>query len=311
MDFDVAGFLKLVVAGMVPYALASQGTMIGGRAGVFSVAQEGVMLVGASAGFLGAYKSESLLIGIVIAALVGGVFGLALSYLTTTLKFDQFVVGLALFFLGVGLSSLLYKVLIGVTLEPPSVEVVKAVAIPLLSRIPVVGEILFDQDLFVFFTILLSVLLYWLLYKTSWGLKLLAVGERPMAADGAGVDVARTRYVTTITGGMLMALGGAYLPMVYTGTFTEGMTNGRGWLAIALTFFGGWRPHLILFGSLFFAGMEILGFQTQVRGVGTARYLLNILPYLGTIVVMMFAFKWTRVPGFLGRNYHREGRTTA
>jgi len=119
------------------------------------------------------------------------------------------------------------------------------------------------------------------------------------------------RYVTTIVGGMLIGLAGAYLPLIYTGTFTDGMVKGRGWLAIALTFFGGWSPHLIFFGALFFAGVEVLAFGMQVGGGGIPYQFLLMLPYLATILVMMFAFRRVRAPAALGQNYDREKRTLA
>jgi len=308
-DVQVVNFIRLVMLALVPYVLASQGTMLAGRTGIFSVAQEGIMLVGASVGFLGAYLTGSLMYGILLAALVGGLFGLALAYFTTSLKMDQFVIGLALFFFGIGLSTLLYKFVVGVTLQPPLIPTLKAVPIPLLSEIPLLGKILFTQNLLVYFTILLSLFLYYLLYQTSFGLELRAVGENPKAADSLGVNVARMRYGTTIAGAMLMGLAGAYLPMVYTGTFTEGMVQGRGWIAIALTFFGGWTPHLILLGALFFAGLEVLALRVQISGLGVPYQFLLMLPYLTTILVMIFAFKWVRVPAFLGQNYDREKRS--
>jgi simple sugar transport system permease protein len=294
---------------LVPYVLASQGTMLGGRTGLFSVSQEGIMLVGASVGFLAAYLLGSLLYGILLAALVGGLFGLALAYFTTSLKMNQFVIGLALFFFAVGLSTLLYKFVVGVTLQPPLIPTLKSVAIPVLSQIPLLGDILFNQNVLVYFTILVSLFLYYLLYQTSFGLELRAVGENPKAADSLGVNVARMRYSTAIVGGMLMGLAGAYLPMVYTGTFTEGMVQGRGWIAIALTFFGGWSPHLILLGALFFAGVEVSALRVQISGIGLPYQFLLTLPYLATIFVMIFAFKWVRAPAFLGQNYDRERRT--
>lgn len=306
---EFVGFAQLVVAALVPYVLAGQGTMLAGRAGVFNVSQEGVMLVGASVGFIGSYLLGGNLYGVLLAAVVGGLFGLALAYLTTALKLDQFVIGLALFFLGVGLSTLLYKLVVGVTLTPPLVPVLRPVRIPLLHRIPVLGPILFEQDLLVYFALVVSVVLYWLLYHTNTGLKLRAVGENPMAADSTGVRIGLMRYVTTVVGGMLIAMGGAYLPMAYTGTFTEGIVGGRGWLVIALTFFGGWRPHLIVVAGLFFAVMEVLAQRLQVQGVGVAVEFLLMLPYVTTILVMTFAFRWVRPPGFLGRNYDRESRT--
>ncbi len=310
-DTPLIGFASLVMLAVVPYLLASQGTMLAGRTGLFIVSQEGIMLVGASVGFLGAYLFDSLAIGMLLAMVAGGLFGLALAYFTTTLKMDQFVIGLALFFLGLGLSSLLFKLVVGVTLQPPIIPTLAKLPIPLLSDIPVLGPILFHQNILVYFSILLSLFLYYLLYKTGTGLSLRAVGENPKAADSLGVNVVRSRYVTAIVGGMLMGLAGAYLPMVYTGTYTDGIVRGRGWLAIALTFFGGWTPQGILLGSFFFAAVEILALRVQVTDVGLPHQFLRMLPYLATILVMVFAFRGARAPAFLGQNYDRESRTSS
>ena len=305
---SIIAYAKLILLSMVPFVLAGQGTMLSGRTGVFNVAQEGIMLVGASVGFLVSYLTESVLLGTLAAMLAGGVFGLALAYFTTHLKMDQFVIGLALFFIGVGLSTLLPKLIIGVTLTPPLFPTLKDVPVPLLSQIPVLGPIFFNQNTFVYFSILISLALYWYLYRTKLGLELRSVGENPQAADSLGINVIRARYWTAILGGMLIGLAGAYLPMVYTGTFTEGMVKGRGWLAIALTFFGGWKPLTILYGALFFATIEVLAYRVQVVGTGIPYQFLLMLPYLATIVVMVLTFGKTRVPAFLGQNYDRERR---
>jgi general nucleoside transport system permease protein len=303
------GFARLVVLAIVPFVLAGQGTMLGGRTGLFNVAQEGIMLLGASLGFLGAFLYGGLGYGILLAVLAGAIAGLALAYFSTTLKMNQFVIGLAIFFFTMGLSTLFYKFAIGVTLQPPLIPTLKDLPIPLLSKIPVLGEIFFNQNSMVYFSILVSLFFWYLLYKTSFGLKLRAVGENPKAADSLGVNVDRMRYFTAIIGGMLMGLAGAYLPMVYTGTFTAGMVQGRGWIAIALTFFGGWSPILILLSSLFFAGVEVLALRVQVGGFGIPYQFLLMLPYLATILTMIFAFKWINAPAFLGQNYDREKRS--
>jgi ABC-type uncharacterized transport system permease subunit len=308
-EASLVSFVKLLLLSMVPYILAGQGTMLSGRTGVFNVAQEGIMLVGASVGFLVTYLSNSLALGVLAAMLTGALFGLALAAFTTTLKMDQFVIGLALFFIGVGLSTLLPKIVIGVTLTPPLIPTLNDLPIPLLSKIPILGAVFFNQNWMVYFSILLTAGLYYFLYKTSYGLELRSVGENPMAADSLGVNVVRSRYITTILGSMLIAMAGAYLPMVYTGTFTEGMTRGRGWIAIALTFFGGWSPVVIFLGSLFFAGIEVLSFTVQVGGTVVPYQFLTMLPFIATILVMMFSFRRARVPAFLGQNYDREKRT--
>ncbi len=301
-------FLRLVLLSMVPFVLASQGTMLGGRTGIFNVAQEGIMLLGASLGFLVSYQVGNTFVGMLAAMAAGALFGLLLAYFTTTLKMNQFVIGLSLFFIGVGLSTLLPKLIIGITLSPPLIPTLPEVSIPLLSQIPVLGPILFKQNGLVYFSILLSLALWYFLYRTQRGLELRAVGENPMAADSLGINVVRARYWTAILGGALIGLAGAYLPMVYTGTFTEAMTRGRGWLAIALTFFGGWSPLTILTGSLFFAGVEVLAFRAQVIGLALPYQYLLMVPYLATILIMVLTFRKARVPAFLGQNYDREKR---
>lgn len=305
---EVVQFLALVVTAMVPYILAAQGTMLSGRAGVFNVSQEGMLTLGAAVGFLVSLKVGSNLLGLVAAAIVGALFGLILGVVTTYLRLDQFVVGLALFFLALGAASLLYRVVIGITMSQPLIPLIGKWRIPLLADIPLVGPVLFDQDPMVYFALLGSVALWWFLYRTDAGMRLRSVGENPKAADSLGINVASTRVWASVVGAALMAIAGAYLPMVYTGTFTDGMAGGRGWLAIALTFFGGWRPQFIVAGGAFFAGMEVLALRAQVAGIGIPHQFVAMLPFVATLLVMIFAFRWAKVPAFLGRNYDRESR---
>jgi general nucleoside transport system permease protein len=300
---------QLTVVAMVPYLLASLGTMLGGLTGVFSVAQEGVMVLGASVGFLVSYGVGSNTVGILAAAAVGALFGLLLGAATTYLRLDQFVVGLALFFAATGLAGLLFRVVIGQSATQPLVPTLPRLEIPFLSDIPLIGRALFAQNALVYLTALVTVGLYFLLYRTRAGLDLRAVGENPKAADSLGIKVVRSRLWTATAGGALMAVAGAYLPLVYTGTFTEGIVSGRGWLAIALTFFGGWRPQYIAAGALFFATMDVIALRAEVGNIDVPSQLLLVLPYVATLLVMIFAFRWARVPEFLGRNYNRESRT--
>jgi general nucleoside transport system permease protein len=300
---------QLTVVAMVPYLLASLGTMLGGLTGVFSVAQEGVMVLGASVGFLVSYGVGSNTVGILAAAAVGAVFGLLLGAATTFLRLDQFVVGLALFFAATGLAGLLFRVVIGQSATQPLVPTLPRLEIPFLSDIPLIGRALFDQNALVYFTALVTVGLYLYLYRTRSGLDLRAVGENPKAADSLGIPVVRSRLWTATAGGALMGIAGAYLPLVYTGTFTEGIVGGRGWLAIALTFFGGWRPQFIAAVALFFATMDVIALRAEVSDVGIPSQVLLVVPYVATLLVMIFAFRWARVPAFLGKHYDRESRT--
>ncbi len=306
---EITNFLREMFMTMVPFILAAQGTMLAGRTGVFVVAQEGIMLTTASVGFIVAFQSGSVFFGILAAVFVGAAYGLALSFMTTTLKMNQFVTGLALFFIGTGISTLIPKLVIGVTLVPPIIPTLPNIPIPLLSKIPFIGDIFFNQNVLVYFAVLISLALYYFLYRTSAGLSMRSVGENPKAADALGVNVSTNRYIAVILGCALIGIAGVYLPMVYSGTFTEAITKGRGWLSIALTFFGGWRPLQILMGSLFFSGIEVLSYRVQVAALRIPYQFLIMLPYLATIVVMIFSFRKSTTPGFLGKNYDREKRT--
>ena len=199
--------------------------------------------------------------------------------------------------------------MIGQTGQTPLVDTLPRVEIPLLSDIPVLGTALFSHNVLVYFAGLLTVGLWFYLYRTRSGLNLRSVGENPKAADSLGIPVVRIRLWTTAAGGALMGIAGAYLPLVYTGTFTEGIVGGRGWLAIALTFFGGWRPQYIAAGALFFATMDVVALRAEVSGIDIPSQVLLVVPYVATLIVMVFAFRWARVPEFLGKNYDRESRT--
>lgn len=305
---EVTNFLALVITAMVPYILASQGTMLSGRAGIFNVSQEGMLTIGAAVGFLVSLKMGSNGLGLVAAGIVGAVFGLILAVVTTYLRLDQFVVGLALFFLALGVASLLYRVVVGVTMSQPIIPSLSKWRIPLLADIPVIGPSLFNQDPMVYLALIGSAVLWWFLFRTDSGMRLRSVGENPKAADSLGIKVNAYRIWAAVAGSAMMAIAGAYLPMVYSGTYTDGIAAGRGWLAIALTFFGGWRPQFIVAGAAFFAGMEVLALRAQVAGIGIPHQFVEMLPFVATLLVMVFAFRWARVPAFLGRNYDRESR---
>jgi len=304
----VTDFFALLIPAMVPFLLAAQGTVLSGRAGLFNVSQEGLMVLGASVGFLVSYQLGSNTAGLLAALAVGALFGLVFAFTTTMLRLDQFVIGLALYFAALGLASLLYRAVVGVTLEPPLIPTLRDYPIPLLSDIPLVGRALFSHDLVVYITFGLSFAIWWFMYRTSAGMRFRAVGENPKSADSVGIPVLTVRMWAGVVGAALMTVAGAYLPMVYTGTFTEGMVAGRGWLVIALAFLGGWRPHLVVAGAAFFAGMEVLALQAQVTGVGIPHQFVLMLPYVATLAVMIFAFRWARQPAFLGLNYDRESR---
>lgn len=304
---EVVSFVQLMLTSMAVFVLAAQGTALAGRAGVFIVSQEGYMTLGASLGFVVGWATGSNVVGILVAGLAGVVLGLVMAVMTTTYKLDQFVVGLALLFLAMGLATLIYKVSVGVTLTPPLINTLERIEIPLLSDIPYLGPIL-TQDAMVWFALFISLVIWWVLYRTNLGLKVRSVGENPKASDSLGVNVTRVRLVTTALGSALICMAGAYLPMAFTGTYTEGIVGGRGWLVIALAFFGGWRPTLIMGGAAFFAGLEVLALRAQVGGLGIPHQFISMLPFVATLLVMVFALRWVREPAFLGKNHDREAR---
>lgn len=304
----MSDFLILVVPMWVVFTLAAQGTMLSGRTGVFNVSQEGVMALGASVGFLVSYKMGSNLGGLIVAFLVGAVIGWVLAYMTTQLRLDQFVVGLALFFAATGAAGLLYREVIGVTMTPPRIDTLDRFEIPLLSKLPVVGDALFRQDYVFFFAVALSIAMWWFLQRTSAGLDFRSVGENPKAADSLGINVTWARTWSTVVGSGLVAVAGAYIPLHFTGIYTDGMIAGRGWLVIALAFLGGWRPLYVVAGAAFFAAMDVLGQKAQVLGIGLPHQFIEMLPYVATLLVMVFAFRWARQPAHLGNNYDRESR---
>lgn len=286
-------FLTLTIAMAVPFLLVAQGTMLSGRAGIFNVSQEGMMLLGASIGYLVSLQTGSNTLGLLLAGVGGAIFGWVLAWATTYLRMDQFVVGLALFFLAAGAASLLYRIVIGQ--DQP-------------QRIPPLPKVLLGQDLLVYGCIALSIGLWWWLYRTDAGMRLRSVGENPKAADSLGINVVATRMWAGTLGSALMAIGGAYLPMAFAGVYADSVVSGRGWLAIALAFFGGWRPQFIALGSVFFAAMDVLAQKAQVAGSAVPHQFVAMLPYVATLLVMVFAIRWARMPAFLGKNYDRESR---
>ena len=303
-------FLRLTLLSMVPFVLAAQGTMLGGRTGVFNVAQEGIMLVGASLGFMASYMlGGNTVAGIVAAMLVGGHLWPGAGVLHHHVENESvchWAVAVVHRHRSVHPDSQTDHWHYPVAAADPNAA---RSAHPAAEQNPVPWPDLFNHNILVYFSILLSIGLWYFLFRTQLGLELRSVGENPNAADSLGINTVKHRYVTAIIGGMLIGLAGVYLPMVYTGTFTEGMVKGRGWLTIALTFFAGWSPLPVLYGSLFFAGIEVASYRFQAGGIAIPYQYLLMVPYLATILVMMFTFRRTRVPSFLGNNYDREKRS--
>lgn len=291
-----------------PLIIAAMGELLIERSGILNVAIEGMMLVAAVACFVVAFQAGHAWWGIAAAMAASALMALVLAYYAITLRGSQITVGLALFVLGTGLSSLIYRVVFGVRLTPPRVATLGPLPVPLLSDIPVLGPVLFQQNALVYLALLLVPAVHLFLHATPLGLRIRATGENPRAVDALGIDVRALRYGATVAGGALIGIGGAYLPLTLTGTFSDNMTAGRGWLALMLVIFGRWQPGWALLGALLFAYVESFQFKLAMTTKLVPPQFLLMLPYLFAIAVLVRVYAGARTPRALAVPYDREAR---
>lgn len=254
--------------------------MVTERSGVLNLGIEGMVISGAAGSFAAAHITGNLWIGAFVGALIGGLLALIHAVVTITFNRNQVVSGISLTILGTGLSSILGLGLIGVPIVP-----FEAIAIPGLSAIPIIGPIFFDKNMLVYFSYVMVPVLWFILFKTRYGIMIRSVGENPMAAYTQGVDVVRIRYLSVIFGGMMCGLGGAYLTLAWIPMWVEGITTARGWIVIALVVVGLWHPVGAFVGSYIFGAFDVLRYAFQPLGVPTA--FLNMLPSISTILFLV------------------------
>lgn len=292
-----------------PILYATLGEILTEKSGVQNLGLEGLMLVGALAGFATTYTTGSPALGILAAFTAGVILAAVHAFVTITLGANQVVSGLALTMLGTGVSALLGRNFVGLTITGLS-----AVPIPGLSGIPFIGSVLFQHDIMVYASYALTFLMWWYIARTRMGLNLRAVGDAPHAADSVGLSVSGLRYLYTLLGGGITALGGAYMSIAYSHMWSEGMTAGRGWIAVALVIFALWRPARAMFGAYLFGGVEACQLRIQAAGTIIPASLLLMLPYILTILVMLSISLCKGkgislgAPGALGIPYYREER---
>ncbi len=301
--------LAAAIASGTAILFACLGEILCERAGVLNLGVEGMMLMGALGGFAVTYWTANPWLGVLAALLMGGLTSSIHAVLTVSLHANQVVSGLALTLFGGGLSSFLGKSLVG---QPAPAAFVKT-PIPLLADIPVIGPILFQQDMLTYLSYLLVPALWYFMFKTRPGLYLRAVGENPASTDVMGLSVTRLRYMYIIAGGMLAGLGGAVISLATNPSWTENITAGRGWIAIALVIFATWNPVRAAAGAYLFGGVEAIQFRLQSTGTQISPFFLSMLPYLFTILVLVLATREsvrqrTGAPAALGRPYAREER---
>ncbi len=295
------GILQLGIRYATPYLYASVGETFAQTSGVLNLGVDGIMLMGAFSGFYVAYNTGEPVLGLLAAAIVGGLMGLLMAVISVTLKAEQGISGIGLQLFGLGLSSLLFRKLMG---GPQSIIGFQAVKIPLLGDIPYIGDVFFNHDLLVYGAFLLVPVATFILNKTTFGLKVRAAGQNPMAADTLGVNINLIRYTTVILGGILAGIAGAFLSIALVKQFQENMTNGMGFIAVALVYFGGWRPWGVLAGSLLFSLVNAFQLQIQVIGVAIPYDVLIMLPYILTILALVFTRR-TQTPAALAKPFER------
>jgi len=290
--------------------LPALGEALTERSGVQNLGVEGMMLMGALFGYIVDIETGSILLAFVAAIIAAMVLALAHAFLSITLRANQIVSGLAVTLFGSGLTAFIGKPFVGATAP----VVLSRIPLPGLSQIPVLGQIVFTQDPVVYASFILVPVLWYFIYRTRPGLNLRAIGESPATADAMGVGVASRRYAYTLVGGALAGVGGAYLSLGYTPTWVEGMTAGRGWIAVGLVVFGTWDPLRVLAGAYLFGFVD--GFQLRAQGLGSTvpAFFLNMLPYLFTVIVVSLSSgerlqRRLGIPRALGLPYWREERT--
>ena len=275
-------------------AFASLGLLINERAGIVNLGAEGMMLVTAITGFATSFHTGSDVLAFAAGAAAGALMAAAFGILVIWLNTNQYATGLALSLFGAGFSAF-----VGIGYAPEKLSERLRFEIPFLADIPFVGSALFKQHPMVYVAMLLTLAIAWFLYKTRAGLVLRAVGESPESAHALGYPVRRIRMLAVIAGGALCGLSGAYVSVVYTPLWVEGMVAGKGWIALALTTFATWRPIRVLLGAYLFGGVTMLQFALQGEGVQIASQFLSMLPYLATIVVLVLI---SRNEGFIKAN---------
>lgn len=291
----------------VPIAFAALGGLFSERSGVLNIALEGMLLTGAFVSAAGVFYTDNVWVGIGAALVVTGVVGLLHAFLCVTLHVDQLVSGLAINLAAAGLTAFGARIAFAGG-EVQQIEGLSPIGIPLLKDIPLVGLLLFEQDLLLYFLIFLVILSTYLLFHTSLGLSLRAVGEYPRAADTAGVSVNITRYASVILSGCLAGLGGAYLTLVHVKFFTEGMSAGKGFIALAALIFGRWHPVGAFFACLLFGATEALQLRIQAFNLEIPYQFLLMLPYLIALFALVGLAGKSTPPSALGVPYVKESR---
>jgi simple sugar transport system permease protein len=304
----ISAFLAATVRMAVPLALAGLGETVSEKSGVINIGVEAIMLCGAFFSFIVVFATKSFALG-VLAGIAGGMaVSLIHGFLSLKCRADQTIAGLALNFLALGLTNFLFLQSFGRSTTLPAITALKPIAVPLLSRIPILGSVFFYQDIFCYFCYAAVLLLWILFYKTEWGVSLHAVGEHPRAADTAGLSVAGIRFLACCANGILGGLGGAYLSMVKLGFFIENVTAGKGYIALVTVILGRRNPIGVFIAALVIGAAEALQFRLQTSGINIPSQFFTMFPYVITVAALLFSIGRSQNPSALGIPYNRNER---
>lgn len=315
-------FIKFLVAAIgagTPLLFGTVGEILNEKVGHLNLGVEGMMAIGACAGFMGGYLSDNFLVALLCAFVAGMLAALIYAVLTITFMANQNVAGLTMTIFGVGISNFIGVYMIGTseggTLKLPEnvTAQMRSIHIPVLSDLPVVGELLFSYNPFVYLGIVVAAVCGWYLYRTKTGLNVQAIGENPGAADAASIQVTRWKYFNILLGGGICGIGGAYCGMIINGgVWISNSVNGLGWIAVALVIFAAWKPHMAILGSFVFGALRVLKYYKVGFMVNMPDAFFDMLPFLITALVLiitsMRGSKGAHIPAFLGNNYFREER---
>jgi ABC-type uncharacterized transport system permease subunit len=301
----VTSVLAAAVRLATPVLLAALGEMVAERGGVYNMGLEGTMLMGAFTAYLAAFHTGSQWTGVLAAAATGGLMSLLLAFVAVTMRVEQIVAGLALNLLGAGLSAYWLRSAFAGG-PPPAVPFLGTIPVPVLSRIPILGPVLFEQKALSYLALSAVPALWFFLYRTRFGLELRCAGENPEVLDTKGLSVAARRYAALVFGGLMAGLGGAFLSVGSAARFVPDMTNGRGWLAIVVVIAGAWHPAGILLAVLIFSFLDALQLQIQGVGIDLPYQILLAAPYVAAILILMLRRGRSGSPAMLGVPYARE-----
>lgn len=305
MDILIAAILTIITAA-TPLLFAALGELITEKSGVLNLGVEGMMIMGAIIGFLTVNQTGSVTLAILASMLAGILTATVFGILVLVFHASQVPTGLALTIFGLGLSALIGQSMIGVAYEG-----IPKLAIPGISSIPILGDILFNQDILVYLSIFMVFVVYWFVNSSRPGLILRAVGDSHDAAHAMGYSVIKIRFLAILFGGAMAGIGGGYLSLAYSPLWVEGMTAGRGWIALALVVFASWKVGRVFMGAYLFGGITILQLHAQAIGIGIPPQVMSMLPYLATIIVLvLISSDRTKIklnaPASLGKPFHES-----